>query len=194
MHSLTGLGVAFAAPELGHTHRMSRLCERIARLSGEPPDRCHHIRLATVMHDIGKTGIPAAILLKPGPLTVRERSVMRTHSEIGYRILSGSRNELLDMAASVALTHHERMDGSGYPRGLRGEEIPLEGRIAAVGDVFDALTNDRVYRRALPVEHALDIMRAARSSRFDPDLLDVFVASFEHDIDPRVHTAEPALC
>jgi putative two-component system response regulator len=179
VHSLTGLGVAFAAPELGHTHRMSRLCERIARLSGEPPDRCHHIRLATVMHDIGKTGIPAAILLKPGPL---------------YRILSGSRNELLDMAASVALTHHERMDGSGYPRGLRGEEIPLEGRIAAVGDVFDALTNDRVYRRALPVEHALDIMRAARSSRFDPDLLDVFVASFEHDIDPRVHTAEPALC
>jgi putative two-component system response regulator len=173
---------------------MSRYCERIARLSGEPPDRCNEIQLATVMHDIGKTGIPVAILLKPGPLTADERTIMRTHSEIGYRILSGCHDDLLDMAASVALTHHERMDGSGYPRGLRGEDIPIEGRIAAIGDVFDALTSDRVYRRALPVEQALDIMRAARSSWFDPELLDVFVASFERSrASVRVRSAQPAL-
>jgi putative two-component system response regulator len=175
---------------------MSRYCERIARLSGEPPDRCNQIRLATVLHDIGKTGIPVAILLKPGPLTAGERTIMRTHSEIGYRILSGSHDELLDLAASVALTHHERMDGSGYPRRLSRKEIPVEGRIAAIGDVFDALTSDRVYRRALSVEQALDIMQAARSSWFDPDLLDLFVASFERSRESlRVApSAQPALC
>jgi putative two-component system response regulator len=196
VHSQTGLSVALTALEWGHTRRMSRYCESIARLAGESARDCQHIRLATVMHDIGKVGIPAAILMKPGPLTPAECSVMRTHSEIGWRILVGSHDEVLDIAASVALTHHERIDGSGYPAGLRGEEIPVEGRIAAIGDVFDALTSDRVYRRALPVDQALEIMREERSRWFDPDLLDLFVASTDGASYPRMQarTGEPAFC
>jgi putative two-component system response regulator len=196
VHSRTGLSVALTALEGGHTRRVSRYCESIARLAGESAGRCRHIRLATAMHDIGKVCIPAAILTKPGPLTPAERNVMRTHSEIGWRILAGSHNTLLETAARVALTHHERIDGSGYPAGLRGEEIPVEGRMAAIGDVFDALTSDRIYRGALPVDQALDIMRAARARWFDPDLLEIFVSFVEEASYPRVQApaAEPALC
>jgi putative two-component system response regulator len=165
---------------------MSRYCESIARLAGEPASRCLHIRAATVMHDIGKVGIPATILMKPGPLTSAERTIMRTHSEIGWRILAGSHDDVLDTAATVALTHHERIDGSGYPAGLRGEEIPVEGRIAAIGDVFDALTSDRVYRRALRLEQALEIMRSARARWFDPDLLDIFVSFVDDPLHPHL--------
>jgi putative two-component system response regulator len=175
---------------------MSRYCESIARLAGESAGRCRDIRIATAMHDIGKAGIPAAILTKPGPLTPAERDVMRTHSEIGWRILVGSHDTVLGTAASVALTHHERLDGSGYPAGLRGEQIPVEGRIAAIGDVFDALTSDRVYRRALPFDHALEMMRAERGRWFDPDLLDIFVSYVEGVSYPRMsaYIAEPAPC
>ncbi len=159
-----------------HIAEMSGLCRMIARQLGLPPDRCDLIRTASAMHDVGKIGIPDQILLKPGPLTASERAVMERHAEIGYRILVGSSAELLQVAATIAWTHHERYDGAGYPRGLAGEETPLEGRIAAVADVFDALTRDRVYRPRLPPRDALAMLAEERGSHFDPDVLDAFLA------------------
>jgi len=133
------------------------------------------MRIASPMHDVGKIGVPDAILRKPGPLDDVERTVMQLHTEIGRSILAGSGAELLELAATIAWTHHERFDGGGYPRGLAGVEIPLGGRIVAVADVFDALTTDRVYRRAFSHEEAFEIMRAERGLHFDPRLLDVFL-------------------
>jgi putative two-component system response regulator len=126
------------------------------------------------MHDIGKLGIPDAVLLKPGRLSAVEFDIMKRHAEIGYQILEGSQSELGRTGAMLAWTHHERIDGSGYPRGLRGDEIPVEGRIAAIADVFDALTTDRVYRKAFSLADALETMRTGRGTHFDPDLLDLF--------------------
>ena len=157
-----------------HIKRMSLYCSLLAERLGEDPDRCEVIRLSSAMHDVGKIGIPDEILLKPGPLDKDEWKVMRTHSEIGYRILSKSRSELLNEAAQIALTHHERVDGTGYPRGLVEDEIPVMGRVAAVADVFDALTSDRVYRPAFGIPDALEIMREGRGDQFDPQIMDLF--------------------
>jgi putative two-component system response regulator len=165
-----------------HLDRMSRYCALLASKMGLADGRIDLIRVASPMHDVGKIAIPDSILLKPGSLTPDERRVMERHTEIGYQILSGSRAELLRLAADLAWTHHERFDGSGYPRGLSGEEIPLEGRIAAVADVFDALTTDRVYRKALSVDEAVGMMGAERGRHFDPEILDLFLASLE-DVD-----------
>lgn len=162
-----------------HIERMSRLSEMIARKAGLGHERCELVRIASPLHDVGKIGIPDRILLKPGPLTAAEWGVMRTHPEIGRDLLSGSGAELLDVAALLAWTHHEKVDGSGYPRGLAGDVIPLEGRIAAVADVFDALTSDRPYRPARPTEEAVEIMREGRASHFDADLLDLFLDSLD---------------
>lgn len=163
-----------------HLLRMSRYCEILASASGIASDRCEVLRVASQMHDIGKIGIPDSILLKPGPLTPHERLQMEQHTTIGYRILKDSGADLVRLAASIALTHHERYDGTGYPRGLAGGDIPLEGRIAAVADVFDALTTDRVYRAALPLDLAHHTMLQARGAHFDPDLLDVFFDSLDY--------------
>ena len=119
--------------------------------------------------------IPDAILLKPGKLTAEERAIVETHAEEGHRLLRGSSSSILDMAATIALSHHEKWDGSGYPRGVAGEAIPIEGRIVAIADVFDALTSDRVYRRAFSVEEAVEMMREERGRHFDPVLLDAFL-------------------
>ncbi len=119
--------------------------------------------------------IPDAILLKPGPLTPEERAIVETHAEEGYRLVRGSSSSILDMAATIALSHQEKWDGSGYPRGLAGEAIPIEGRIVAVADVFDALTSDRVYRKAFSVEEAMRMMREERGHHFDPVVLDAFM-------------------
>ncbi|HEX2045491.1 MAG TPA: HD domain-containing phosphohydrolase [Gaiellaceae bacterium] len=162
-----------------HIGRMSRICEVLAAKAGLGRERCELLRIASPLHDVGKIGIPDRILLKPGSLTQAEWKVMRTHTEIGRDLLSGSGAELLDAAALIAWTHHEKVDGSGYPRGLAGEAIPLEGRIAAVADVFDALTADRVYRAALPVDEALATMHDGRGSHFDAELLDLFLASVD---------------
>ncbi len=129
---------------------------------------------AATMHDIGKIGIPDAILLKKGPLTPEERRIMESHTLLGARLLAGSPSALIQAGATIALTHHERWDGTGYPRGLAGTDIPLGGRICAVVDVFDALTSDRPYRQALPVEETLRLMWSGRSCQFDPDLFDAF--------------------
>lgn len=158
-----------------HIIRMSRYCELLAEASAQDAELIDAIRDASQMHDIGKIGIPDNILRKPGSLDPNEMAVMRTHPEIGYRILRGSKSSLLKMAASIAHTHHERVDGSGYPRGLTEEEIPVEGRIAAVADVFDALTTNRIYRRAYPVGTAVEMMKEQSGTQFDAELLDCFL-------------------
>jgi putative two-component system response regulator len=162
-----------------HVVRMAEYTAIVAREFGLPEERLELIRLASPLHDIGKIGIPDAILRKPGKLTLEERRVMETHAQIGHEVLAGSEAELLRLAALLALTHHERYDGGGYPRGLRGEEIPLEGRIIAVADFFDALTSDRVYRAALPIGEAVAMMEAERGRHFDPGVLDAFLRSLE---------------
>ncbi len=132
-----------------------------------------------MMHDVGKVAIPDQILLKPGRLTPDERGQMERHAEIGHQLLQGSDGELMDLAATIAWSHHERFDGDGYPRRLQGDAIPLEGRIAAVADVFDALTQDRVYRPALPLDEALATMAAGRETQFDPGALDSLLESLD---------------
>ncbi len=157
-----------------HIRRMSLYCALLAERLGQDAARCEEIRLGSQMHDVGKIGVPDHILSKPGPLTADEWKIMKQHSAIGYRILSKSDSDLLNLAAVIALTHHERMDGTGYPQGLVEDEIPFEGKIAAVADVFDALTTNRVYRRAFPLGQALEIMREGKGDHFDPKVLDCF--------------------
>jgi putative two-component system response regulator len=158
-----------------HVARMSRYCEILARRC--PNEELHNtIREPSSLHDVGKIGIPDRILLKPGALLPEERSIMEEHASIGHRILDGSADPLLRLAAEIALTHHEKFDGSGYPRGLVGDEIPLPGRIAGIADVFDALTSDRVYRRSFSLPDAIDIMKQDSGAHFDPALLAMFWA------------------
>ena len=158
-----------------HIDRIARYSTLLAKRYGLDKKQCELIRMASPMHDVGKLGIPDAILLKPGPLTRDEFEVMKQHAEIGYRILSGSGSELLETAALIALTHHERYDGSGYPHRLAGEEIPIMGRIVAVADVFDALTSKRVYKEAFTVEQSLERMRDEKGSHLDPMLFDILL-------------------
>jgi putative two-component system response regulator len=162
-----------------HVQRMSRYCALLARRLGWDSERCEDIRLASTLHDTGKIGIPDHILHKPDRLTPYEFKIMQQHVDIGYRILHGSKNELIQSAATIAWTHHEKYDGSGYPRKLSGEAISLEGRIAAIADVFDAITSKRVYHPAYPVATALQIMRDGRGKHFDPSVLDTFLASID---------------
>ncbi|MGD0166709.1 MAG: HD domain-containing phosphohydrolase [Gaiellaceae bacterium] len=169
-----------------HLERMSGYCALIAERFDFHDERVELMRIASPMHDVGKIGIPDNILLKPATLTLEERKVMQKHTEIGYQILSGSEAELLTLAAILAWTHHERYNGSGYPRGIAGEKIPLEGRIAAVADVFDALTSDRIYRPAFSVEQALEMMRDQRGAHFDPAVLDCFLDAIEKVEEIRV--------
>jgi PAS domain S-box-containing protein len=159
----------------GHIERIGEVATMLAERLGLDAEEVETIRLSSPMHDVGKIGISDEVLLKPGKLTPEERAAMELHPRIGYDILAGSHNEMLDIAASIALTHHEKVDGSGYPQGLKGDEIPLEGRIAAVADVFDALTSDRVYRRAFEFDRAMEMMRNGRGSHFDPRILDILL-------------------
>jgi len=183
-----------------HLQRMSRYCQLIARQIGLDEQTCELLRIASPMHDVGKLGIPDRILLKPGRLTTDEFTVMKGHAEIGYRILVGSDAMPLKMAATIAYTHHEKWDGNGYPRGLKGEEIPLFGRIAAIADVFDALTSARPYKPAWALEDALQLMRTNRGSHFDPSLVDAFFTALpgvleirERFLDEPDAHAEPAV-
>lgn len=158
-----------------HIIRMGDYCALLMARAGGTEDRAELMRIASRMHDIGKIGTPDNILLKPGPLTDAERAVMQQHAANGYRILGGSQSELLQLAATIALTHHEKVDGTGYPQRLCEGDIPLEGRMAAIADVFDALTTDRVYKEAMPPEAAIEIMTSGRGAHFDADLLAVFL-------------------
>jgi hypothetical protein len=167
-----------------HIDRIGRLCESLALAVGVDTHDAELLRHASAMHDVGKIGIPDRVLLKPGPLGPDEWEQMKTHTTLGAQILSGSRSELLQLAERVALTHHERWDGSGYPAGLAGEEIPLAGRICAVCDVYDALISERPYKRAWSREDALAEIRRGAGSHFDPRLADAFLRLQAGDGDP----------
>jgi len=159
-----------------HIDRMSMLAERLGRALGMRDGEAELLRQAAVLHDVGKVGIPDAVLHKPGKLDAEEWELMRSHTTIGGAILAGSSSPLLQLAESIALAHHERWDGSGYPRGLRGEEIPLAARICAVCDVFDALLSARPYKPAWTLDQALGELERQRGSHFDPAIVDAFIA------------------
>ncbi|MFN4266856.1 MAG: two-component system response regulator [Aquabacterium sp.] len=157
-----------------HVIRISHVSRLIAQQAGLGPETVQLLFQTVPLHDVGKLAIPDHILLKPGPLTDEEREVIRRHPQAGADIIGEHDNELLSTARIIALTHHERWDGTGYPQGLKGEAIPLFGRIVAIADVFDALVNKRPYKEAIAVQQALAIMTEERGKLFDPHLLDCF--------------------
>jgi putative two-component system response regulator len=157
-----------------HTRRVGSLASRVALAAGLDADEADMIRLAAPLHDLGKVAIPDSILLKPGRLLPEEFALIQQHTTIGVRILSGSRSRLLRLAEEIALTHHERWDGSGYPHGLRGDAIPLSGRIIAVVDVYDALTHRRPYKEAWPAHEAEAEIERLSGTHFDPQVVRAF--------------------
>ncbi len=170
-----GRAAEFRDNETGnHIIRMSEYCRLLARQAGLSDQQTELIYLAAPMHDIGKIGIPDAILLKPGKFTEEEWLIMQSHVEVGAEILSGSDIPLMQVAKNIALTHHEKWDGSGYPNGLAGKEIPLEGRICAICDVFDALTSERPYKKAWPIDKAVALIHEQSGKHFDPELTHLF--------------------
>jgi CHASE2 domain-containing sensor protein len=159
-----------------HIDRITTLAHRLAVAAGLDRDAAEMVSRASAMHDVGKVAIPDRILAKPGPLDPEERATMQTHARLGANILAGSRSPLIQLAEEIALTHHERWDGGGYPAGLAGEDIPLTGRIVAVCDVFDALVSRRPYKEPWPVERALAEIADQGGRHFDPRLAELFVA------------------
>ncbi|MCW3023614.1 MAG: hypothetical protein JWR30_2936 [Conexibacter sp.] len=158
-----------------HIERIGLLCERLGRAAGLTPMEAETLRHAAVLHDVGKIGVPDRVLLKPGPLDAEEWTIMRTHAAIGASMLAGSSSPLMQLGEDIARTHHERWDGSGYPAGLRGTEIPLPGRICAICDVFDALRSRRPYKGSWSFQEALAEIAAQRGRHFDPHLVDLFL-------------------
>jgi putative two-component system response regulator len=157
-----------------HIKRLSHLCRILATACDCDEETCDLIFHASPMHDVGKIGIPDAILLKPGPLDAAEWKIMQTHTTVGAEILSGHDSLLIKIGGVIALTHHEKWDGSGYPQGLSGYAIPLVGRITAICDVFDALTSKRPYKEAWPLDEALNLIRSGNGSAFDPRIVECF--------------------
>jgi putative two-component system response regulator len=159
-----------------HIKRMSRYSAAVARRMGLDENTIETILYAAPMHDLGKIGIPDVILLKPAKLEPVEWEIMKLHTVIGSRILQGSDAEFIRLGETIAQSHHEKWDGSGYPVGLKGTEIPIAGRIVAIADVFDALTSKRPYKEPFSVEESLAIIREGRGTHFDPDVVDAFFA------------------
>ncbi|MEK9952169.1 MAG: HD domain-containing phosphohydrolase, partial [Curvibacter sp.] len=168
-----------------HMDRVGQLSEHMALIMGRSEEEAYRLRFAAPMHDIGKIGIPDAVLKKPGGYTIAERRIMNQHTLLGAEILGQSDIPVFQMAAEVALTHHECWDGSGYPRELSGEQIPWTGRVVALIDFFDALTMDRVYRKAYSDERALQMIRDERGSKLDPVLVDLFLQHVDQFIGMR---------
>ena len=158
-----------------HTQRVGLLSARIASELGLPEDEIDLIKRAAPLHDVGKIGIPDSILLKPGKLTYQEFEVMKTHVQLGLKLLSPNTSRLVQMAKLIALTHHERWDGSGYPNGLEGKDIPIVGQIVAIADVYDALVSKRPYKEAWKVAEAIDEIKNCSGSWFSPDVVDAFL-------------------
>ncbi len=158
-----------------HIIRMSRYSQLLALAAGMSEAEAEVLLNASPMHDIGKIGIPDSVLLKPGKLDPEEWRIMQTHVDIGVEILTGSDSSLMNMAAEVAQNHHEKWDGSGYPRAIAGEDIPFTGRIVAVADVFDALTTERPYKKAWSVEDAIEFLKEQRGQHFEEKLVDLFI-------------------
>ena len=179
IHRLTLAGEFKDRDTADHVARIGRFSEVVARRMKLPGNTIEVIRHAAPMHDVGKIGIPDAILLKPGRLDAEEIAVMQNHTIIGAQILADSTSEVLQMGERIALTHHERWDGGGYPNGIAGGDIPIEARICAVVDVFDAVTVDRPYRKAVPHDEVIEMMLGDAASHFDPDVLEAFIDSIE---------------
>jgi putative two-component system response regulator len=166
-------------PETGaHIVRMANYSRLIAEKMGLSQEYQQMLLECAPMHDIGKVGIPDHILLKPGKLSIEEFAIMKTHATLGYQILAGSQSETLQMGAQIALAHHEKFDGSGYPHGLAGDAIPLAARIVAVADVFDALTSERPYKAAWETPRAVEFLREGCGAHFDPDCVQAFLSDF----------------
>jgi response regulator RpfG family c-di-GMP phosphodiesterase/pSer/pThr/pTyr-binding forkhead associated (FHA) protein len=170
-----------------HIHRMSDYAREIARSLGRPEAFCELIKVASPMHDVGKIGIPDSILKKPGKLTSEEFEIMKEHTTKGGAILANSSSEVLQMAHNIALTHHEKFDGGGYPRKLQKDAIPIEGRIVAVADVFDAVMSKRCYKEAFGLEQSLQILRDGRGKHFDPGVVDAFMNVKDRILQIREH-------
>ena len=186
-----GRAAEFRDNETGmHVIRMSRYSQIVALEYGLPGHEAELILHAAPMHDVGKIGIPDRILLKPGKLDEEELMTMKIHCEIGNKILANQNSDLLRIAAEIAMTHHERWDGKGYPRGRKGTEIPIIGRIAAVADVFDALTSERPYKHAWSEEEAAEEIRRCSGSHFDPDLVKAFFNRFSDILDVKRQYAD----
>lgn len=161
----------------GHVRRIAYFSAHLAKQIGWQSNRIEDLLLAAPMHDIGKIGVPDAILQKKGRLTKEEFEIIKTHTTIGGNILKGSEYAMLEMACEICMSHHERWDGNGYPAGLAGDDIPESGRMVALADVYDALSHDRVYKPAYPEEKVLQIMTEGRGAHFDPDFFDLFMDS-----------------
>jgi putative two-component system response regulator len=174
-----------------HIIRMSKIAVIIGKAAGMSDDACDLLLNAAPMHDIGKIGIPDHILLKPGKFEPEEWQVMQTHAQIGADILAGDDSDLMSMAHEIALNHHEKWNGKGYPNGLTGDSIPLVGRITALADVFDALTSERPYKKAWSVEDAVCLIKEERGQHFDPDLVDIFLEKLPEIIVVKEKYAEP---
>ena len=168
-----------------HLERISRMCERVGLELGMTPTEAETLRNASLLHDVGKIGVPDAILLQPSALSDEDREQMRRHTTVGAELLSGASSEVMRMAEEIARTHHERWDGQGYPAGLGGEAIPLVGRICAVCDVFDALLSDRPYKDPWPLPEALAQLRRDSGHHFDPTVVDAFLRIVD-DLDPAL--------
>ena len=168
-----------------HVKRVAEYSQRLARYYGLDDEEAERLKQASPMHDIGKVAIPDAILNKPGRFNPEERQIMDTHARLGYEMLKHSKRPLLRCAAIVAHEHHEKWDGSGYPRGLAGEDIHIYGRITAVADVFDALGSDRCYKRAWEDERIFALLREERGAHFDPRLIDLFFAHLDEFLEIR---------
>ncbi len=157
-----------------HTARVAKYSVAVAEALGLPKEDIQILRQASGLHDIGKMGIKDMILLKPGKLTIEEYNEMKNHSDIGYNMLKNSRNRILQAGALISHEHHEKYNGTGYPRGLKGDEIHIFARITAIADVFDAVTSIRCYKDAWPMEKAFDLIKSESGSHFDPDVVDAF--------------------
>jgi PAS domain S-box-containing protein len=168
-----------------HVDRIGPVAAFLGACLGLDAERVHLLRVAAPMHDVGKIAIPSEILRKPGPLTPEEREEMKRHTTVGKEILANSESDLLRLAATIALTHHERYDGGGYPQRLAGGEIPLEGRITAVADVFDALLSDRPYRPASSVKATVEVIEKGRGSQFDPQIVDILLEHLDEALSVR---------
>ncbi len=175
-----------------HLIRMSKISRIIADELGMSSDFCEIIEIAAPMHDIGKIGIPDKILLKPGPLNADEMDIMKTHTSIGHEILKDSPSPYLKMGAIIALNHHERFNGEGYPTGLHGEDIPMEARIVTTADIFDALTSTRPYKQSWTVEATLEEISRQKTRQLDPNCVDALFNTLDEIIACQEHAVEMA--
>jgi putative two-component system response regulator len=166
-----------------HVERVGKFSSFMARKMGFSDRDCSNIFFAAAMHDIGKIGISECVLYKPGKLTAPEYEIMKSHTEIGADILAGAKSEVLQLAGQIALNHHERWDGLGYPRGLSGDDIPLVARIVALADTFDALLSRRRYKDAYPIEVAVEVLKTESGKHLDPNLVSMFLNDLDEIIE-----------